>query len=93
MADTKTINAIDIGSSKIAALVAEDFGNGEFSVLGVGVVPSRGIKRGQIDSPGVFASSRRASSGKARQPASNPILGLRVFSVESKKRTFEGAPR
>ena len=48
MSDGKVVAAIDIGSSKIVSIVAEEVGNGEVNVLGVGVVPSRGIKRSQI---------------------------------------------
>lgn len=48
MSDGKIVAAIDIGSSKIVSLVAEEVGNNEVNVLGVGVVPSRGVKRSQI---------------------------------------------
>jgi len=45
---TKQINVVDIGSSKIVALIADEYEPNAFSVLGSGVVVSRGIKRGQI---------------------------------------------
>jgi cell division protein FtsA len=48
MAEGKIVAAIDIGSSKVVTVVAEDGGNGEVHVLGMGVSPSRGVKRGQI---------------------------------------------
>lgn len=42
------ITALDIGTSKIAALVAEFNENGQVQVLGMGVQPSRGLKKGVI---------------------------------------------
>lgn len=47
--DPKVITAVDVGSSKIVTLVGEATGGqGEFSIIGVGVVPARGMKRGQV---------------------------------------------
>jgi len=49
MAEPKIITAIDVGSSKVVSLVGEaTAAPGEFSVIGVGVAPARGMKRGQI---------------------------------------------
>ena len=55
MAEPKVVTAIDVGSSKIVTLVGEAAEStalrqqaGEFSVIGVGIVPSRGVKRGQM---------------------------------------------
>ena len=49
MAEPRIITAIDVGSSKVVSLVGEATSvPGEFSVIGVGVTPARGMKRGQI---------------------------------------------
>jgi cell division protein FtsA len=49
MAEPRIVTAIDVGSSKIVTLVGEASGGaGEFNIIGVGIVPSRGVKRGQI---------------------------------------------
>lgn len=49
MAEPRIVTAIDIGSSKVVSLVGEAMAApGEFSVIGVGVTPARGMKRGQI---------------------------------------------
>ena len=54
MAEPRIVSAIDVGSSKVVALIGEASGetaeNGlpNFNVIGVGIVPSRGVKRGQI---------------------------------------------
>ena len=41
--------AIDIGSSKICTLVAEADDSGSLRILGVGITPSQGVKKGMID--------------------------------------------
>ncbi len=48
MVDKPIITALDIGTSKVAALVAEFNENGQVQVLGMGVSPSRGLKKGVI---------------------------------------------
>lgn len=49
MAEPRIIAAIDVGSSKVVSLVGEaTAAPGEFSIIGVGVAPARGVKRGQI---------------------------------------------
>jgi cell division protein FtsA len=40
--------SLDIGTSKVVALVAEVHENGEFDVIGIGNTPSKGIKKGVI---------------------------------------------
>ncbi|PIS14985.1 cell division protein FtsA [Candidatus Shapirobacteria bacterium CG09_land_8_20_14_0_10_38_17] len=44
----KTIAALDIGSSKIATLIAQVSEEGNINIIGSSSLPSRGIKRGQI---------------------------------------------
>jgi len=50
MAKNKLISAIDIGSSKIVALVAQsrDEDNSKLHIVGAASVPSRGVRKGQI---------------------------------------------
>lgn len=62
MAEPRVITAIDVGSSKVVSLVGEATAEpGEFSVIGVGVVPARGIKRGQIANVAEATSAIRES--------------------------------
>lgn len=42
------IVGLDIGTSKIVAMVAEVMPDGEFNVLGLGTQPSRGLKKGVV---------------------------------------------
>jgi cell division protein FtsA len=48
MAKDKIISAIDVGSSKIATLIASQTEDGRLSLIGVSATPSRGVKKGQI---------------------------------------------
>lgn len=44
----KLVTALDIGSSKVSALIAEPTDDGELKILGTGQRESRGVKRGFI---------------------------------------------
>jgi cell division protein FtsA len=46
--DKNLLTAIDIGTSKVVAIVAEQTENGKMNVIGIGVQPSRGLKKGVI---------------------------------------------
>ncbi len=50
MADPKTLTVVDVGTTKIVTLVGEASPDAErgYSVIGVGVAPSRGMRRGQV---------------------------------------------
>ena len=40
---------IDVGSSKICTLVAEVTPEDDLRILGVGITPSQGVKKGMVD--------------------------------------------
>jgi len=42
------IVGLDIGTSKVAAIVAEHTGDDEIEIIGIGVSPSRGLKKGVV---------------------------------------------
>ena len=44
----KTLCAIDIGTSKVVALLAELNDNEEINIIGIGTQPSKGLKKGVI---------------------------------------------
>src|ERR1051325_4062123 len=48
VADQSLIAALDIGSSKVSAMIARQDGEGRLTVLGTGQRESRGVKRGYI---------------------------------------------
>ncbi|MGR8934632.1 MAG: cell division protein FtsA [Gammaproteobacteria bacterium] len=46
--DRKLIVGLDIGTSKVAALVAEHTSSGDIEIVGIGSTPSRGLKKGVV---------------------------------------------
>ncbi|MCF6202270.1 MAG: cell division protein FtsA [Methylococcaceae bacterium] len=46
--DRNIIVGLDIGTSKVAAIVAEHTGNDEIEIIGIGVAPSKGLKKGVV---------------------------------------------
>lgn len=46
--DLKKIVALDIGTSKVAAIVGELSPEGELEIIGIGTHPSRGLKKGVV---------------------------------------------
>lgn len=48
MPERPVITALDIGTSKVTALIAQFNENGQIQVLGLGTQPSRGLKKGVI---------------------------------------------
>ena len=47
-ADTKMIVGLDIGTSKIVAIVGEIGSDGVIEIVGIGANPSRGMKKGVV---------------------------------------------
>jgi cell division protein FtsA len=86
-----TLVAMDIGSSKICTLVGEADEAGVLRILGVGVVPARGIRRGVVVNIAEATDAIRASververtSGYQIRRAIVGIAGPYVASVNSK---------
>ena len=46
--DRNIIVGLDIGTSKVAAIVAEHTGSDEIEIIGIGVAPSKGLKKGVV---------------------------------------------
>ncbi|GBD09219.1 Cell division protein FtsA [Candidatus Thermoflexus japonica] len=86
-----TLVAMDIGTSKICTLVGEADEAGMLRILGVGVVPARGIRRGVVvniaeATEAIAASVEKAerTSGYQIRRAIVGIAGPYVASVNSK---------
>lgn len=65
---TKTRNIIaglDVGTTKICVIVAEQDDNSEIRLLGVGIHPSRGLRKGEVINVNQTAESIRAAVDKA----------------------------
>jgi cell division protein FtsA len=48
MEEDETIVGLDIGTTKVEAIIAQNLGEGEFNVIGVGTSPSEGLKKGVV---------------------------------------------
>jgi len=70
------VTALDIGTTKVAALVGEVVDSGETRVLGFGVCPSKGLRRGVV----VDIESTVAAIQEAVEKAER-MSGVRVKSV------------
>ena len=46
--EKKLLVALDIGTSKVVAVVGELSGDGELEIIGLGSHPSRGLKKGVV---------------------------------------------
>jgi cell division protein FtsA len=87
----RTIVAIDVGTTKIATLVGESAEGGSLRIVGVGVAPSRGIKRGVVvnvaeATEAISASIEKAerSSGYQIARAFVSIAGAHINAVNSR---------
>ncbi|MDQ1158796.1 cell division protein FtsA [Sphingomonas sp. SORGH_AS 950] len=70
------ITALDIGSSKVSALIARKGDGGELIVLGTGQRESRGVKRGYIADMGATEAAVREAVEQAER-----IAGLNIENV------------
>ena len=70
---SRTILAIDIGSTKVAAVIAEVGENGALTVTGQGVCRSQGVKKGVITNIELASKAIKKALGDARRIAGNNI--------------------
>ncbi len=89
--EDRTIVGIDIGTTKICTLVAKVEEENELRVIGVGIEPSRGLKRGvMVDLEGATTAIARSiekaqrSSGYEIRSAWVSLAGSHVSSINSK---------
>jgi len=76
MAKEGVVVGLDIGTSKVAAVICEVDDSGQIEVLGVGVAPSKGLRKGMV----VNLESTTDSIRKAVSSA-EMVAGLKVKSV------------
>lgn len=84
------LTGIDVGTTKICALVGEMVGDGDLEIIGVGIEPSRGMRKGVVvdveeASQAIAASVEKAerSSGYEIGRALVSLAGAHVSSVNS----------
>jgi cell division protein FtsA len=87
----RTIVGIDVGSSKICTLVGDVGGEGDLHVIGVGLVPSRGVRKGVVvnvaDATAAIAASvekAERTSGYKVERAYVGLSGTHISSLNSR---------
>jgi cell division protein FtsA len=87
----RTIVGIDVGSSKVCTLVGEVDDEGDVRVIGVGLVPSRGVRKGVVvnvaDATAAIAASvekAERTSGYQIERAYVGLSGTHVSSLNSR---------
>lgn len=86
-----TVSAIDVGTSKIAAIMADAADEASFQVLGVGVAASKGLRKGVVVNPdeareAVHEAVRKAehAAGVKMETAYVGITGRHISSINTK---------
>lgn len=69
----RTIVGIDVGSSKVCTLVGEIRADGELRIIGVGIAPSRGIRKGVVVNVGEATEAITASVAEAERTSGYQI--------------------
>ncbi len=69
----KTILAIDIGSIKVSAIIAEIDESNQITIIGHGITKSQGVKRGAITNIELASRSIKKVISDARRMAGNNI--------------------
>jgi cell division protein FtsA len=76
---SEPIVAIDVGTTKVCTLIAEqDEQTGRLRIIGVGEVPSRGLRKGVVVNVDEAAAAIRASKEKAEKASGYTIEGAYV---------------
>lgn len=74
----RTVVGIDIGTTKICTLVGEVDAQGDLRIVGVGVVPSRGLRKGVVVDLNEATAAISASVKKAERLSGYDIAGAYV---------------
>lgn len=70
--------SIDVGSSKICTLVGEVTPESDLRILGVGVTPSQGVKKGMVDNIQEATQAIASSVEKAERSSGSRVLAAHV---------------
>ncbi len=70
---SKTILAIDIGSTKICAITAEIDNNNDISITGAGITKAQGLKKGSIINIELASRSIKTAVEDAKRVSGSPI--------------------
>ncbi len=67
MSSDRIVVGIDVGTTKVCALIAEVSDDDHLEVIGTGIVPSRGLRKGVVVSPEEVVESIVSAVNKAEQ--------------------------
>ena len=73
-----TLAAIDVGSSKICTLVAETTPESDLRILGVGVTPAHGVKKGMVDNIQQATEAITTSVERAEKSSGSRVVSAHV---------------
>ncbi len=73
-----TLAAIDVGSSKICTLVAETTPESDLRILGVGVTPAQGVKKGMVDNIQQATEAIKTSVERAEKSSGSRVISAHV---------------
>lgn len=83
------ISAIDIGTTKIVAIICMKNEDGKFDVLGMGQVPSNGVKRGVVihieDTTKAIQQARQQAESQAKVKMQEVYVGIAGQHIKSMK--------
>lgn len=84
----KIVSAIDIGTTKICVLIGHKLGDGQVEILGVGKVPSEGLKKGVVVDIAKTVRSIRAAIKEAELMADmtieSAVVGIAGAHISSR---------
>lgn len=84
----KIVSAIDIGTTKICVLIGHKLGDGQVEILGVGKVPSEGLKKGVVVDIAKTVRSIRAAVKEAELMADmtieSAVVGIAGAHIQSR---------
>src|ERR1051326_9161957 len=78
MSSDRIVVGIDVGTTKVCALIAEVSEDDHLEVIGTGIVPSRGLKKGVVVSPEEVVESIVSAVNKAEQQSGFKIVSAFV---------------
>lgn len=78
MSSDRVVVGVDVGTTKVCALIAEVSDDEQLEVIGVGLVPSRGMKKGIVVNTDEVVESIEAALQKAEQQSGFKIVSAFV---------------
>ena len=78
MSNDRVVVGIDVGTTKVCALIAEVSEDDHLEVIGTGIVPSRGLKKAVVVSPEEVVESIVSAVSKAEQQSGFKIVSAFV---------------